>query len=111
MSNAYEYARSAYADLGIDTEAVMETLAHKAISINCWQGDDVQGFDQKDNAASGGIQTTGNYPGKARTFEELTADFEEAARMIPGSKRINLHSSYAVFTEENPWVDRDKLEY
>jgi len=111
MGNEYEYARKAYAELGIDTEAVMAELAGKAVSIHCWQGDDVQGFDQKDNAASGGIQTTGNYPGKARTFEELTADFEKAASMIPGKKRINLHASYAVFTEDNPWVDRDKLEY
>ncbi len=69
------------------------------------------GFDQKDNAASGGIMTTGNYPGRARTFEELTADFEKACSLIPGKKRINLHACYAVFTEENPWVDRDTLEY
>jgi len=111
MDNAYEYAKQRYADLGVDTEAAINTLANKAISINCWQGDDVQGFDQKDNALSGGIQTTGNYPGKARNFEELTADFEKAVSMIPGKKRINLHASYAVFTDENPWVDRDKIEY
>lgn len=109
--NAYEYAKQAYAAYGIDTEAVIEKLAGKAISINCWQGDDVVGFDQGDNPASGGIMTTGNYPGRARTFEELTADFEKAASLIPGKKRINLHASYAVFTDENPWVDRDQLEY
>ena len=96
---------------GIDTEAVLAKLAGKAISVNCWQGDDVMGFDQKDNAASGGIMTTGNYPGRARTFEELTADFEKACSLIPGKKRINLHASYAIFTDENPWVDRDQLEY
>ena len=111
MSTAYELAREAYAAEGIDTEAVLEKLAGKAISVNCWQGDDVMGFDQKDNAASGGIMTTGNYPGRARTFEELTADFEKACSLIPGKKRINLHASYAIFTDENPWVDRDEIEY
>lgn len=111
MSTPYEYAKEAYAAYGIDTEAIIEKLAGKAISVNCWQGDDVMGFDLPDNAASGGIMTTGNYPGRARTFEELTADFEKAMSMIPGKKRINLHASYAIFTDENPWVDRDQLEY
>ena len=106
MSTAYELAREAYAAEGIDTEAVLAKLAGKAISVNCWQGDDVMGFDQKDNAASGGIMTTGNYPGRARTFEELTADFEKACSLIPGKKRITLHASYAIFTDENPWADR-----
>lgn len=111
MSTMYELAREAYAKVGIDTEAVIEKLGTKAISIHCWQGDDVMGFDAEDNAASGGIMTTGNYPGRARTPEELMADFDKAASMIPGKKRINLHASYAIFTDENPWVDRDKLEY
>ena len=112
MTTMYELAREAYAKQGIDTEAVIETLANKAISMHCWQGDDVVGFDQgDDNAASGGIMTTGNYPGRAATPEQLMADFEKAASLIPGKKRINLHASYAIFTEENPWVDRDKLEY
>ncbi len=111
MTNAYEYARERYAAYGIDTEAVLDKLADKAISMHCWQGDDVQGFDQGDNPASGGIMTTGNYPGRARNFEELKADFEKAASLIPGRKRINLHANYAVFTDENPWVDRDQLEY
>lgn len=111
MSTAYELAREAYAAYGIDTEAVLAKLAGKAISVNCWQGDDVMGFDQKDNAASGGIMTTGNYPGRARTFEELTADFEKAASLIPGKKRINLHASYAIFDEAHPWVDRDQITY
>ena len=82
----------------------------KAISIHCWQGDDVAGFDQKDGKAGDGIQTTGNYPGKARNFEELKADFLKAAGLIPGKKRINLHASYAVFPE-GEWVDCDRLEY
>ena len=111
MATAYELAREAYAAYGIDTEAVMERIGNKAISMQCWQGDDVMGFDQEDNAASGGIMTTGNYPGRARNFEELTADFDKAASLIPGKKRVNLHASYAVFTDENPWVDRDQIEY
>ena len=107
MSQAYELAKEAYAKIGVDTEAVMAKLAQKEISVNCWQGDDVVGFDQGDNPLSGGIQTTGDYPGRARTFEELTADFEKAMSMVPGAKRIALHASYAVFTDEHPWVDRD----
>lgn len=107
----YELARDEYAKQGIDTERAIEALSKKAISMHCWQGDDVMGFDQKDNAASGGIMTTGNYPGRAQTPEQLMADFEKAASMIPGKKRINLHASYAIFNDENPWVDRDKLEY
>ncbi len=79
--------------------------------MHCWQGDDVQGFDQGDNPASGGIMTTGNYPGRARNFEELTADFAYAASLIPGAKRVNLHASYAVFSAANPWHDRDQLTY
>ena len=110
MTTMYDLAREEYAALGIDTEAVMEKLAAKPISVHCWQGDDVLGFDQE-GGLSGGIQTTGNYPGRARTFEELTADFEAAMALVPGAKRINLHASYAVFTDENPWVDRDTIEY
>ena len=110
MTTMYDLAREEYAALGIDTEAVMEKLAAKPISVHCWQGDDVLGFDQE-GGLSGGIQTTGNYPGRARTFEELTCDFEAAMALVPGAKRINLHASYAVFTDENPWVDRDVLEY
>ena len=106
MTTMYDLAREEYAALGIDTEAVMEKLAAKPISVHCWQGDDVLGFDQE-GGLSGGIQTTGNYPGRARTFEELTCDFEAAMALVPGAKRINLHASYAVFTDENPWVDRD----
>ena len=110
MTTMYELAREQYAKIGIDTEAVMDKLASKAISVHCWQGDDVIGFDQE-GGLSGGIQTTGDYPGRARTFEELKADFEKAMSLCPGKKRINLHASYAVFTDENPWVDRDQIEY
>lgn len=110
MTTMYDLAREEYAKIGIDTEAVMGKLAGKALSVHCWQGDDVIGFDQE-GGLTGGIQTTGNYPGRARTFEELKADFEKAMSMCPGKKRIALHASYAIFTDENPWVDRDQIEY
>lgn len=98
--------------MGIDVEGALVKLAAKPISIHCWQGDDVTGFDNKDGGAGNGIAVTGNYMGKARTFEELKADFLKAASLIPGKKRINLHACYAIFTEENGgWVDRDKQEY
>lgn len=82
MTTMYDLAREEYAKIGIDTEAVMEKLAGKALSVHCWQGDDVIGFDQE-GGLTGGIQTTGNYPGRARTFEELKADFEKAMSMLP----------------------------
>lgn len=109
MSN-FESAVKSYAAIGVDVERAMKTASATAISMHCWQGDDVKGFDQPDGGAADGIQTTGNYPGAARTFNELTADFIKAASLIPGKKRINLHASYAIFGE-GEWVDRDKLEY
>lgn len=107
----FESAKLIYAGYGIDVERALALAANKPISIHCWQGDDVVGFDNPDGGAGNGIQTTGNYPGKARNFKELKADFLKAASLVPGKKRINLHACYAVFTEENPWTDRDKLEY
>lgn len=104
----FERAKEKYEQLGVDVERAMSTLIGVPISVHCWQGDDVAGFDGAD-ALTGGIQTTGNYPGKARNFEELTADFEKACSLIPGKKRINLHASYAVF-ESGERVDRDALE-
>ena len=109
MSN-FESAVKSYAAIGVDVERAIATASATAISMHCWQGDDVKGFDQPDGGAKDGIQTTGNYPGAARTFDELTADFIKAASLIPGKKRINLHASYAIFGE-GEWVDRDKLEY
>ena len=106
--NAYEQAKARYEALGVNVDAALEALANKAISIHCWQGDDVGGFENMGQALSGGIQATGNYPGKARTPEELMADFEKAIEFIPGKKRINLHASYAVTNGEK--VDRDALE-
>lgn len=104
----YEYAKEKYAKLGIDTEKVIETLASVPVSVHCWQGDDVTGFDSK-QALSGGIQTTGNYPGKATTPDELMSDIDKAFSLVPGKKKLNLHASYAVF-EDGEFADRDKLE-
>jgi L-rhamnose isomerase len=108
--NRLNEAKERYAYLGVDVEAALTALKDKAISIHCWQGDDVAGFDRKNGGAGDGIQTTGNYPGKARNFEELKSDFLKAASLIPGKKRINLHACYAIFGE-GEWVDRDRIEY
>ncbi len=106
--NAYEYAKSAYAKYGIDTDRAIETLKNVTVAMHCWQGDDVTGFNSAE-ALSGGIQTTGNYPGKARNPEELMADMELAFSLIPGKKKINLHACYAIF-EDGEAVGRDKIE-
>ena len=108
MQNMYAYAKERYAALGIDTEKAIATLSAMPISMHCWQGDDVRGFDNTD-ALSGGIQATGNYPGAARTPEELMADIDKALSLIPGKHRINLHASYAIF-EDGEYADRDALE-
>ena len=107
MTN-YESAKLAYAKLGVDTDAAMELLSKVPVSIHCWQGDDVVGFDSKE-ALSGGIQTTGNYPGKATTPAELMADFDKAISLVPGAKKLNLHASYAIFEDGNV-VGRDAIE-
>lgn len=104
----YQSAKEMYASQGVDTDAVIQQLKDVSISMHCWQGDDVGGFDQK-GPLSGGIQATGNYPGKARTPGELMADIDKALSLIPGKHKINLHASYAVF-EEGEWADRDALE-
>ena len=99
MSNtAYAFAVETYAELGVDTEAALRTLAGIPVSLHCWQGDDVGGFESPGSTlGGGGIQATGNYPGKARTLEELRADLDAALRLIPGRHRLNLHASYADF--------------
>ncbi len=102
MENAKKY----YAQFGVDVEEAIEKLRDTTISVHCWQGDDVVGFDSKE-ALSGGIQTTGNYPGKATTPEELMADIEKAFSLMPGKKKLNLHASYAILTEEK---GRDAIE-
>lgn len=101
---AYELAKKEYEQIGIDTEVALECLRDIPVSIHCWQGDDVVGLDGG-GALSGGIQTTGNYPGRARNFEELTADIKKAFSLMPGKKRLNLHASYAILNGEK--VDRD----
>lgn len=104
----YTYAKETYAAIGVDTDAALAALKAFPISMHCWQGDDVTGFDQK-GPLTGGIQATGNYPGKARTPEELMADIDKALSLIAGSHKINVHASYAVFGD-GEWADRDELE-
>jgi len=108
MSTRYESAKEIYKSFGVDTEKAMETLKNVAVSMHCWQGDDVIGFDH-DGPLTGGIQTTGNYPGKATTPEQLMADMEKAMSLIPGKKKLNVHACYAIF-EKGEFADRDKLE-
>ncbi len=104
----YDDAAMIYKENGVDTEAALNALKDITVSIHCWQGDDVIGFDSKE-ALSGGIQTTGNYPGRARTPEELMADIDKAFSLMPGKKKLNLHASYAIFEDGNI-VGRDLLE-
>lgn len=104
----YESAKTLYAAAGVDTDKAIEILKKVPVAMHCWQGDDVKGFDQ-DGPLTGGIQATGNYPGKARTPEELMADMEEVFSLVPGKLKLNLHASYAIF-EPGEYVDRDKLE-
>lgn len=101
----YKNAKQEYEKYGVDTEAAIASLKDIPVSIHCWQGDDVVGLDGG-GSLSGGIQTTGNYPGRARNFEELKADIKKAFSLMPGKKRLNLHASYAV----GATVDRDKYE-
>ncbi len=100
---SYGDAKKEYEKIGVDTESAIEKLGEIPVSIHCWQGDDVIGFDGN-GALTGGIQTTGNYPGRARNFEELKADIQKAFSLIPGKKRLNLHASYAIGAD----VDRDR---
>lgn len=104
---AYDLAKEEYASIGIDTEAAIAKLERIPVSVHCWQGDDVIGLDGG-GALSGGIQTTGNYPGRASNFEELKADIKRAFSLMPGTKRLNLHANYAVLGGDK--VDRDKYE-
>jgi L-rhamnose isomerase len=107
MPTYYEHAKDLYGKLGVDTEKAMGLLKETAISIHCWQGDDVTGFEDSGEALSGGIQATGNYPGKARNPNQLMADFDKAISLIPGKHRINLHACYGIF--DGSKADRDQL--
>ena len=105
---SYSEAKVKYEKYGIDTEKALDTLKNVSISVHCWQGDDVVGFDSKE-ALSGGIQATGNYPGRARTPEELMVDYDKVFSLIGGKKKLNLHACYAIF-EDGEAVGRDAIE-
>jgi L-rhamnose isomerase len=108
MSSSYDIAKEVFADWGVDTEAALSQIATIPISVHCWQGDDVAGFEKKSGTSGGGIQATGNHPGRARSPDELRADLEFAYAQIPGKHRLNLHACY-LDTDESP--DRDAIEY
>ncbi|MGB8259242.1 MAG: L-rhamnose isomerase [Terracidiphilus sp.] len=107
IKEAYLLASERYAAQGVDTGEILSKLDATPISIQCWQGDDVAGYENPDGGLSGGIQATGNYPGRARTADELRADFEVAMKLIPGRKRFNLH---AIYLETDTPVGRDQIE-
>ena len=106
----YEECKRIYEAQNIDVEGAIGRFSNISVSVHCWQGDDVIGFDGSDSL-SGGIQTTGNYPGRARTPEELFADIEKAFSLMPGKKRINIHACYAFLGEDKGKVDRDAYTY
>ena len=107
IEKAYEAARQRYAELGIDSDEAMDRLSKIAISLHCWQGDDVGGFETSEGLSGGGIMATGAYPGKARTPDELRSDIDKALSLIPGKHRLNLHAMYA---ETGSKVDRNELQ-
>ena len=107
VEQAFSLARERFAALGVDVDKALAALKNVPISLHCWQGDDVGGFENDEGLTGGGIQATGNYPGKARTPDELRSDFLCALRMIPGRHRMNLHASYA--ETGGLAVERDEL--
>ena len=107
MNKNYELAKAAYAAYGVDTDVAIAKLKNVPLSLHCWQGDDVSGFENPEGSLTGGIQATGNYPGKARNASELRADLEQAMRLIPGPKRLNLH---AIYLESDTPVSRDQIK-
>ncbi|MGB2808950.1 MAG: L-rhamnose isomerase, partial [Sedimentisphaerales bacterium] len=106
IEKSYEAAQQRYAELGVDTEKAIERLSRTAISLHCWQGDDVGGFETSEGLSGGGLVATGAYPGKARTPDELREDIEKAMSLIPGKHRLNLHAMYA---ETAGKIDRNEL--
>ncbi len=108
VQERFESAKKIYAEIGVDAQQAVNRLKEIPISMHCWQGDDVTGFDH-DGPLTGGIQTTGDYPGKARTPEELMADIDKVLSFVPGRHKINLHASYAIF-ENGEFADRDAIE-
>ena len=106
----FDEARRKYSALGVDADRAIEKLKTVPVSLHCWQGDDVRGFDtDPQKPLTGGIQTTGNYPGRAGNPQELMADIDKVISLVPGQVKLNLHASYAIF-EDGEWADRDKLE-
>ncbi|EEG32287.1 L-rhamnose isomerase [[Clostridium] methylpentosum DSM 5476] len=107
LKKGYEVAKEIYGQYGIDVDKAIEICDKTPLSIHCWQGDDVIGFEKKEGGLTGGIQTTGNYPGKARNAAELRADLEFAMKYIPGEKKVNVHANYQ---EADSFVDRNEIE-
>ncbi len=107
IQNAYQLARERYAQIGVDTDRALAALATLALSLHCWQGDDVRGFEAPDVELTGGLAATGNYPGRARTGDELRRDLDQAYRLIPGTHRLNLHALYAETSGQR--VERNEL--
>lgn len=107
IENAYQIAKARFAEIGVDTDAAIAAMTKLPISVHCWQGDDVAGFEKQEGELTGGIQATGNYPGKARNADELRSDLDKAFSLIPGPKRLNLHASYL---ESDQKVDRNEVK-
>jgi L-rhamnose isomerase len=107
IQSAYELAKERYAALDVDTEQALAALETISISLHCWQGDDVGGFENPGGELTGGIATTGNYPGKARTADELRRDLDVVYSLLPGSHRLNLH---AIYLESDRKIERNKIE-
>lgn len=108
IKKAYEIAKERYAEIGVDTEQVLNQMQDFHLSLHCWQADDVAGFENQGGELTGGIQSTGNYPGKARNIDEVRADIVKAKSLIPGTHRLNLHEIYGDF--KNEVIDRDQVE-
>ena len=109
IEDAYTLARERYAAIGVDTEQSLATLGAVPISLHCWQGDDVLGFEDPDRGLSGGIMATGNYPGRARTVDELRSDLDVAYGVIPGSHRLNLHAMYRTRMKSHPAMRSNRV--
>ena len=107
ITKAYEIAKERYAAVGVDVDKAMDTLQNISLSLHCWQADDVAGFESN-GSLTGGIQATGNYPGKARNIDEVRQDVLKAASYLPGTHRLNLHEIYGDF--QGKFVDRDQVD-
>ena len=108
---SYGLAKEQYGKIGVDTDEILKRLDEIMISVHCWQGDDVQGFENPEGALTGGIQATGNYPGKARSADELRQDLEMVFKLVPGKHKVNLHAIYGEFGGEKTGRDEIKPEH